>query len=440
MNTPQKSTVLPRRTFVKALAASSSLAVLPNLRAAPTSVSPKPAAPSADGLERLLLRPRTAANVWNNEGSGIVLRDGSILLLYSEFFDVDLMPERERPPFSPRRGRPMSDDPYARIAGITSRDGGRSWSAPRVYVDDADALVNTMSPAIVRLKNGRLMLAYSWRSGGNQAHNYGPCARRVRFSDDEGATWSAPRQITPGDDTYHTGCHDRAWVLESGRVIVQCHTNTPRIYGPLRNENRKSVYVAYSDDHGETWRHSNQLTEPDARGLNEACIAPRPDGSLLMVLRSWRGQVYLSESKDQGTSWSAARPSGIVAPDSPTYIKPIPGTSDLLMIWNCNYNVTRGTHSLQLTDGSTLNLASHAVSRCPLLCAVSRDGGRTWSPPRVLEKDINFEWAYPGVVFHGEHALIHYFRSPAIARGRELMLTRVPLKWLYEVEPWHAHG
>jgi hypothetical protein len=45
---------------------------------------------------------------------------------------------------------------------------------------------------------------------------------------------------------------------------------------------------------------------------------------------------------------------------------------------------------------------------------------------------VNYEWAYPGVVFHGDYALIHYFRSPAVVRGRELMLARVPIKWLYE--------
>jgi hypothetical protein len=75
-----------------------------------------------------------------------------------------------------------------------------------------------MSPALARLKDGRLMLAYSWRSGGNHKDNYGPCARRARFSSDEGATWSAPVRITPDDGTYHTGCHDRAWSLPTSMI------------------------------------------------------------------------------------------------------------------------------------------------------------------------------------------------------------------------------
>jgi hypothetical protein len=389
-----------------------------------------------DGLPRLLLAPFSELNPKNSEGSGVVLKDGSVLLLWTQFIDVDLLPEKDRPPFSPLRkslrNAPNNDDGYARIVGSLSRDGGQTWSAPRVYADDADARVNTMSPALVRLPDGRLMLVYSWRSGGNHPDNYGPCARRVRFSSDEGATWSEPTRITPDDGTYHTGCHDRAWVLPTGRILVQCHTNTQVPPGG-KYRDRKHVYIAYSDDAGKTWKHSNRLTEPVARGLNESCLVPRPDGSLLMVLRSWRGYSYLSESTDGGATWSEPRPSGITVPDAPTYLARIPGTTDLLMIWNCNFNLE--AHDLDLPPADNqparkLRVAGHAISRCPLLAAVSRDGGRTWGLPKVLEDDINHEWAYPGVVFHGDTALIHYYRAPMVERRRELMVTRVPLAWL----------
>ncbi len=61
--------------------------------------------------------------------------------------------------------------------------------------------------------------------------------------------------------------------------------------------------------------------------------------------------------------------------------------------------------------------------------AVSRDGGRTWGLPKVLEDDINYEWAYPGVVFHQDHAIVHYYRAGAFDRHRELMLARMPISW-----------
>jgi sialidase-1 len=425
---------------LKSALAGTALATLPRLAAENSPASgPRPFPVMQDGLERPLLAPFSALKPKNTEASGLVLKNGSILLLWTEFIDVDLLPEKDRPPFSalrhPLGKEPSNDDGYARIVGSVSSDGGRTWSASRVHADDIDARVNTMSPALARLPDGRIMLAYSWRSGGNHKDNYGPCARRVRFSSDEGASWSGPTRITPDDGTYHTGCHDRAWVLPSGRILVQCHTNAPAAPGG-KYFDRKEVYVAYSDDSGVTWKHSNRLSEPLSRGLNESCLVPKADGSLLMVLRSWRGYSYLSDSTDNGTTWSAPHPSGITVPDAPTYLCRIPGTGDLLMIWNCNFNL-RPHHDLHLpaADGHgalTVGVDAHVVSRCPLLCAVSPDGGRTWGLPKVLENDINYEWAYPGVVFHGETALIHYYRAPLVERRRELMLTHVPIKWLYE--------
>jgi len=428
---------LTRRSFAKSLAAGSALAALPRLSGQPASAAPSsPLSVMQDGLERQVLRPLSTLNPKSTEGSGILRKDDSILLLWTEFLDVNLLPEKDRPSFSPLRRSAWTDDGYARISGAISKDGGKTWSAPRVYADDTDAKVNTMSPAITRLKDGRLLLAYSWRSGGNHKDNYGPCARRVRFSSDEGATWSEPTPITPDDGTYHTGCHDRAWTLPSGRILVQCHTNTPIGTGEGDRYYKKHVYLAYSDDAGRTWKHSNRLTEDVSVGLNESCVVPRADGSLLMVLRSWRGNSFYSESRDEGATWSKPRPSGIVNPDAPTYLTRIPGTDDLLMIWNNNFNLPKHTLRVPASNGRPaveVPLGGHSTSRCPLLCAVSKDGGRTWGLPRTLENDINYEWAYPGVVFHGENIVFHYYRSPAITRGRELVVTVAPISWLYAI-------
>lgn len=430
---------LNRRSFVRNLAAGTALAALPRTSAAPAAGSARARAEAPQGMDRIerqLLRPLSPLNPKNTEGSGVVLKDGSVLLLWTEFMDVDRMAPADRPPFSPLRKSAWTDDGYARISGIISKDGGRTWSAPRVYVDDADARVNTMSPALVRLPDGRLMLAYSWRSGGNHPDNYGPCARRVRFSRDEGATWSEPTRITPDDGTYHTGCHDRAWCLSSGRILVQCHTNTKRRRPGGAEYYHKTVYLAYSDDAGRTWRHSSVVTDDRGVGCNESCLVPRADGALLMVMRTTLGRPLFSESRDGGATWSKPQPYVITSPDAPTYLTRIPGTDDLLLVWNNNFNPS-AEHELVVpaTDagpGRRVTLGRHAVTRCPLLCAVSRDGGRTWGLPRALETDINYEWAYPGVVFHGDTALIHFYRSPAVTRGRELMLARAPIRWLYE--------
>ncbi len=370
------------------------------------------------GVEKQVVVVATPVAPKHGEQTVVALKDGRLLLLWSEFLRTDLLPAAEQPPPSALRRDPTGDDGYARISGMTSADGGKTWSKPFVVVDDKDALVNCISPGLTRMKDGRLLLAYSWRSGGNGRENYGNCAKMVRISADEGQTWSERIRITPANTEYHTGCHDRAYTLASGRVIVQCHT----IFPPDKSrqmggaEAQMGTYYAYSDDNGATWKRSAVLTDSLRGRFEEASLVQRSDGSLLQVIRSRDGQSFFSESTDEGANWSTPRPSGIVTSLAPSVLKRIPGTGDLLLLWNPNFN----------PDQKLLGL------RCPLLCAISKDGGRTWGLPKALETDDQFYWEYPGVVFDGDHALIHY-RVFTLDRKRcDLVQARVPIAWFYD--------
>lgn len=363
------------------------------------------------GVEKQILVPTTAQSPKSSEAAAVHLKNGDILLMWTQFLEIDQLPENERPPYSPKRYAAISDDGYACVSAMRSSDGGRTWSAPYVVVNDRDAEVNCMSPALTRMADGRLLLAYSWRSGGNHVDNHGPCAKRIRISNDEGQSWSEPVQITPQDGGYHTGCHDRAYTLASGRTLVQCHTLHP---GPVK---QMSNYVAYSDDYGQTWMLSNFVTEPVARGFEEASIVQRPDGSLLMIMRSWRGQSFYTESTDEGARWSDPYPSGVVTPAAPSLLTRLPDSDNLLLVWNSNH--IPGAH--------------HNLTRNPLLCAISKDGGQHWGLPKAIEINPDYQWSYPGVLFHDGYALLHYYRSHVQANGyRELVLARIPLDWFYD--------
>jgi hypothetical protein len=350
------------------------------------------------------------------------LKDGKLLLLWSEFLREDMLPANEKPPASPLRRDPTGDDGYARISGMTSADNGRTWSKPWVVVDDKDALVNCISPGLTRMKDGRLLLAYSWRSGGNGAGNYGNCAKMVRLSSDEGRTWSERTRITPENTEYHTGCHDRAWTLEDGRVIVQCHTIFPpgkAQPGPGYRRTCMGTYFAFSDNNGKTWQRSAVTMDPIA-GLGgrfeEACLAQRADGSLVQLIRNWHGQSFIAESTDRGATWSAPKPSGVFSALAPSYITRLPNSSDLLMIWNPTWN----------PDAQIFGI------RTVLACAVSKDGGKTWGLPKALETNP-LNWSeYPGVIFDGNNALV-YYRVFAHDRKRcDLVQARVPISWFYD--------
>jgi len=374
------------------------------------------------GIEKSLVVTATVAAPKHGEQTVTRLKDGRLLLLWSEFAREDLLPAAERPPASPLRRDPTGDDGYARISGKTSADGGRTWSAPFVVVDDKDALVNCISPGLTRMQDGRLLLAYSWRSGGNGTDNYGNCAKMVRISSDEGKTWSERIRITPENSDYHTGCHDRAWTLDNGRVIVQCHTIFPPGVaqpGPGYQRTTMGTYYAYSDDSGKTWQRSEVMKDPiagHAGRFEEACLVQRADGSLIQFIRNWRGQSYVSESADRGTTWSAPRPSGVFSALAPTYVTRLPGSGDLLMIWNPTWNPD----------------ARIVGQRTVLACAVSKDGGKTWGLPKALETDPD-QWAeYPGVTFDGDHALVHYRVFSSDRKRCDLVQARVPIGWFYD--------
>jgi hypothetical protein len=374
------------------------------------------------GVEKSIVVAATAVAPKNGEQTVIRLEDGRLFLLWSEFLREDLLPAAERPPASPLRRNPTGDDGYARISGMTSSDGGRSWSKPWVVVDDRDALVNCISPGITRMADGRLLLAYSWRSGGNGRTNYGNCAKMVRISSDEGRTWSERLRITPDGTDYHTGCHDRAYTLAGGRIVVQCHTILPPGVAQPGQSYRSTcmgTYFAYSDDHGNTWQRTAVTLDPlvgTSGRFEEASLVQRADGSLLQVIRSWHGQSFVSESADRGSTWSPPRPSGVFSALAPSLVVRVPESTDLLMIWNPTWNPT----------------ASIAGFRSVLACAVSRDGGRTWGLPKALEADVT-QWSeYPGVTFVGPHALVHYRVFNSDRKRCDLVQARVPLSWFYE--------
>ncbi len=345
----------------------------------------------------------------HSEASMIRLVDGSLLLFWSQFLDIELMDADKRPPASSLRKAAYTDDGYARICAMRSYDGGHTWSDPWVAVDDRDAQINCICPEAVLLPDTRIMLIYSWRSGGIYAGKIGRAERRMRLSADAGKTWTDPVQITP-DEGYHTGPSDRLRILSGGRIIAPCHT----ILKPGKDQ-EMAVYTAYSDDQGENWHYSNQLIEPRKGRFEEGCLVERSDGSLLMIMRTYLGQGFLTESHDQGKTWQMPRPSGVVAPAAPSYLTRLPLSDFLLLIWNPDFNP-----AIPWSRGY----------RCPLICALSEDGGNRWQLPLTLDSDPDYWWEYPGLLFHQDQVLIHYRRVTKDRKRSDLMLCRVQVKEL----------
>ena len=126
----------------------------------------------------------------------IELTNGDILFMWSQFTDVTRMSPDENPPSAGLRRSPLSDDGFCQILSMVSKDGGRTWDEPWVAIDDRDAEVSILSPGLTRLPDGRLLVAYSWRSSQNKTNrDLGDATKRIRFSEDEGKTWSDYEEI-----------------------------------------------------------------------------------------------------------------------------------------------------------------------------------------------------------------------------------------------------
>lgn len=341
-----------------------------------------------DDAFELIVAPARSTSIRKTEASIVELTDGRLLLAYTDFYTV-----------SP------NDDAPARILGRHSSDLGRTWTRPFTLVENS-AGMNVMSPSLLRLAGGDLALAYMFK----QSHE--DCSIRYRVSRDDGKTFSEPLTISPRKSFWVLN-NDRLVQLRSGRILApsQRLDNWPKVRHSL-------TQVLYSDDGGRQWKGSDLVDIRDnSDGADEPGVVELKDGRVLMYFRTDLGRIYQAFSRDGGVTWTKPEPSALAAPVSPAVIKRIPGTGDLLNIWNHTLPHRRGGH----TD------------RFPLSAAVSRDDGGSWEI-RDLDTDVRFTYGYPSLTFAGNRALITYWAALDWPWWVSLKLKSVPVTWFYQKE------
>ena len=322
----------------------------------------------------------------NQAGSILPFDDGRLFLAYSHFYS-----------------RVAKDDGPAHIVGRWSLDEGETWTEP-VELQENIGRINCMTPSLLRLPSGRILLEFMRKDA-----QPGLLHPMVKVSDDEGQTWSAPKQITHGDD-YWCSCHDRLFRTSRGRILLPMSTAV-------------GAFCWLSDDDGDTWRMGNgPIRAPEEIvGYAEPIIVETRDGKLKMWLRNKGTRFHVAISDDDGDSWRLHSDWGPNARNTPAMVRRIPDTGDLLIIWNNNQ------------------------IRTPLNCGISYDDGETWKHIRDLEPMT--EWpkrcihAYPSLAFLNGSAHLTYFeskrhRDPADTTHYGSMLSlryrRLPVEWFYE--------
>lgn len=345
-------------------------------------------------MEKPLLLPPGPGNPRNSEGAFLALRDGRILFVYSHFTG----------------GR--SDHAGAHLAARQSDDGGATWSRTDRIVLPNQGGMNVMSVSLLRLADGRIALFYL------RKNSLADCRPQVRFSSDETQTWSEPTSLVPDEDTgYYVLNNDRVVQLASGRLVAPvARHNRPEWEKP---DWLGEISCLLSDDAGRTWRWSSawhRAVSPEGTRVSaqEPGVVELPDGRLMMFIRSNAGVQYLSFSSDGGESWNLPAPSTLASPQSPASCKRIPGTGDLLLLWNNHAAVA----------------PEQADQRTPLHAAVSRDDGRTWLEPRPIEDDPAGWYCYTAIEFVADHLLLAYCTGPKAQALAATQITRIHLPWL----------
>ncbi len=130
----------------------------------------------------------------------------------------------------------------------------------------------------------------------------------MRYSDDNGATWSAPVNLTGQvkmNSEYFLGiCPGRGVVttLPDGteRIIFMVYDN-----GNLGWNEFENVSTIYSDDNGVTWNRGAETTPAAAVGkTSESQIVDLGNGTLRMFARNKGTHIAYADSTDYGVTWS----------------------------------------------------------------------------------------------------------------------------------------
>ena len=279
-----------------------------------------------------------------------------------------------------------------------SFDNGQTWTEMKIIWDDGDNTVGNPCPVVDR-ETGTIWLPF--------------CRNNKRVfitkSTDDGATWSAPVEITdsvskPEWTWYATG-PGHGIQLSSGRLLIPCDhkiKNATKV-----NPQWYYSHVIYSDDHGKSWKLGGTLNGK----TNECQAIEVEDGSVYLNIRSYEGKNRRAYawSTDEGRTWSEVKlEQSMIAP-------------------KCQASITRLTDRKHHGKNRVLFSSPAGTERENMTIRLSYDECRTWPVSRTL---------YPGKTAYSELAIAPdmticcFYEHGENSQYEKITFARFNLEWL----------
>ena len=236
----------------------------------------------------------------------------------------------------------------------------------------------------------------------------------MSYSDDDGKTWSAPKDITPGirkdwmkflgtgpgtGIVLRTGAH-------KGRILVPAYTtnNISHLGGS------QSSRLIYSDDHGQTWHagespndnrpvgnsviHSSNMNKSSAQNT-ESTVLQLNNGDVKLFMRGLTGDLQVATSKDGGVTWEKT-------------IKRYPEVKDAYVQMSAIHTMHDGKEYIILSNAA--GPGRERKDGLVHLARVEENGELTWLKHNPIQ---NGEFAYNSLqeLGGGEYGLLYEHRE-----------------------------
>jgi sialidase-1 len=326
-----------------------------------------------------------------------------------------------------------------------STDGGKTWS-PRVKLSDVPG-PKTKNPVALAQKLANPddvtynnPVAFADRDG---TVHFIYCLEYSRafylFSDNDGVTFSSPREITPAFEKFRSEYDWKVLAtgpahgiqLKSGRLIVPVWMST----GTGGHAHRPSVTATiYSDDHGRTWQ-AGDIAVPNTDEWifpNETVVVELADGRVMLNVRT-ESPVHrrlVTISPDGASGWSKPRfDDALREPICMASIIRYSTEAD----GDKNRIVFANPDNLERLDGKTIPGKSR--DRKNLSLKLSYDEGQTWPVNKVLESGYS-AYSDLAVLPDGTILCLYERGHPSDAAKKKmssyvyLTLARFNLEWL----------